>query len=123
MIIQAVAPALIAFADTIGMLLVAAAVFGLSVGNLLMLQPPLIAEAFGVEECSRGQSLNQLFGTIGVAISPFVSGLLHDWSNYETAFLFGSAANVIGLVALVLAGSTSVPSTMWNQPATIAAAV
>ncbi len=115
-VVQAVALALIAFADTRATLLVAAAVFGLSVGNLLMLQPLLIAEAFGVKEYSRVYSLNQLFGTIGVASGPFVLGLLHDWSNYETAFLFGSAANIVGLVALVLAGSTMVPQSMWNQP-------
>lgn len=116
-VVQAVALAMIAFADTRSTLLVAAAVFGLSVGNLLMLQPLLIAEAFGVKEYSRVYSLNQLFGTIGVALGPFVLGLLHDWSNYETAFLFGSAANLIGLGALFLAGSTSVPQSMWTPRA------
>ncbi|MEZ5229590.1 MAG: hypothetical protein R2710_23880, partial [Acidimicrobiales bacterium] len=88
------------------------------VGNLLMLQPLLIAEAFGVKQYSRIYSLNQLFGTIGVALGPFVLGLLHDWSNYETAFLFGSAANLIGLTALFLAGSTMVPQAMWSHEAT-----
>ncbi len=114
-IVQAIALAMIAVADTRGMLLASAVVFGLSVGNLLMLQPLLIAEAFGVKQYSRIYSLNQLFGTIGVALGPFVLGLLHDWSNYETAFLFGSAANVIGLVALFLAGSTTVPQSMWSH--------
>ncbi|MEZ5377017.1 MAG: MFS transporter [Acidimicrobiales bacterium] len=117
-VVQAIALALIAFADTRAMLLVSAAIFGLSVGNLLMLQPLLIAEAFGVKQYSRIYSLNQLFGTIGVALGPFVLGLLHDWSNYETAFLFGSAANLIGLTALFLAGSTMVPQAMWSHEAT-----
>ncbi len=113
-VVQAVALSLVAFADTKAMLLVSAAVFGLSVGNLLMLQPLLIAEAFGVKEYSRVYSLNQLFGTIGVALGPFVLGLLHDWSNYETAFLVASGANIIGLVALIFAGSTMTPQLLWN---------
>ncbi len=113
-VVQGIALAAIAFADTRPTLLASAALFGLSVGNLLMLQPLLIAEAFGVKSYSRVYSLNQLFGTIGVALGPFVLGLIHDASNYETAFLFGSAANVGGLVALILAGSLAVPKAVWS---------
>lgn len=120
-VVQGVAMAMIAFADTRSMLMISAAVFGLSVGNLLMLQPLLIAEAFGVKEYSRVYSLNQLFGTIGVALGPFALGLIHDWSNYETAFLFGSAANLIGLGALFLAGSTNDPQNSWAPSAASAA--
>ncbi len=113
-IVQAIALTLIAFADTRPALLLSAAIFGLSVGNLLMLQPLLIAEAFGVKEYSRVYSLNQLFGTIGVGLGPFALGLIHDLSDYRSAFMFGAAANVVGMVALVLAGSTSAAQATWS---------
>jgi MFS family permease len=114
-VVQAVALTAVAFADTRATLLATAALFGLSVGNLLMLQPLLIAEAFGVKEYSRVYSLNQLFGTIGVALGPFVLGMIRDAASYETAFIVAGSANIVGLVALVLAGSTTIPQAMWDR--------
>ena len=43
--------------------------FGATVGNLLMLQPLLLAEAFGVREYPRIY-LSQLLSTLGVAPGP-----------------------------------------------------
>ncbi len=118
-LVQAVALTLIAFADTRSTLLLSAAMFGLSVGNLLMLQPLLIAEAFGVKEYSRVYSLNQLFGTIGVGLGPFALGLIHDLADYRSAFIFGAAANVVGMVGLVLAGSTATAQATWTATSVV----
>ena len=93
--------------------------FGMSVGNLLMLQPLLLAEAFGVKEYSRIYSLNQLAGTVGVAGGPYLLGFLHDQANYQLAFVAAAAANVVGFLALLAAGPTSQAQRLWKEPAPV----
>lgn len=120
-LVQAFALIWVSQAESRGLLLVGAAIFGVSVGNLLMLQPLLLAEAFGVREYSRIYSLNQLFGTIGVAGGPAVLGLVHDAADYRWAFAIAGGANVAGLVALQLAGSLGDARRSW-EPGTASAA-
>ena len=69
-----------------------------------MLQPLLLAEAFGVANYSQIYSFNQLFGTIGVAGGPLALGLLRDAYDYRTAFLVAAVASFLGFVSIVLAG-------------------
>lgn len=115
-VVQAGALVMIAFASSQVTLVLAAAVFGLSVGNLLMMQPLLLAETFGVREYSRIYSYNQLFATIGVAGGPFVIGFLHDLSDYRTAMIVGSVANLVALAAFVAAGSVTDARAAWSVP-------
>lgn len=115
-ILQSGALVSLALAGSAPMLVASVVLLGASVGNLLMLQPLLLAEAFGVKEYSRIYSLSQLFGTIGVAGGPFFIGMLHDGFNYRTAFICAAGANVIGFVALMLAGPTSTAQKLWNDP-------
>jgi len=114
-VVQAVALAMLSFGSGKGSLVVSSAVFGISIGNLLMLQPLLLAETFGVKEYSRIYSYNQLFGTIGVASGPFVLGFLHDLSSYRTAFLIGSAVNVVALAVFLAAGSVTNARATWSD--------
>ena len=79
-----------------------------------MLQPLLLAEAFGVVNYGRIYSFNQLFGTIGVAGGPLALGILHDLFDYEVAFLVAAAASVAGFVFIVLAGSTARVQQLWT---------
>ncbi len=106
-LLQGAALTTIAFAESGWSLRVGAVLFGISVGNVLMLQPLLLAEAFGVRAYSQIYSFNQLFGTIGVAAGPFALGLLRDLVDYRTAFLFAASANLVGAAALRAAGPTS----------------
>ncbi len=115
-VVQGCALGLIAFATSQTGIVLSAAVLGLSVGNLLMLQPLLLAETFGVKEYSRIYSYNQLFGTIGVAGGPFLIGFVHDLADYRVAMLVGSSANVIGLAALILAGTVGDARATWSAP-------
>jgi MFS family permease len=112
---QGMALALIALAGTGPALVAATIFFGVSIGNLLMLQPLLLAEAFGVKEYSRIYSFNQLFSTVGVASGPLALGLIHDAFDYRTAFFLAAGANVIGFVALLLAGNTAKPLAIWSS--------
>ena len=113
-LLQAAALVWISQAETKAALLVGACVFGLSVGNLLMLQPLLLAEAFGVKAYSRIYSLNQLFSTIGVAGGPAVLGALHDLADYRWAFAIAAMANVVGLGVLLAAGSIQAAQSSWS---------
>ncbi|MFV0258296.1 MAG: MFS transporter [Acidimicrobiales bacterium] len=91
-----------------------AVILGISVGNLLMLQPLLLAEAFGVAEYSRIYSFNQLFGTIGVAGGPFALGLIHDAGDYRLAFIIAGIASVAGFVCLLAAGPITQAQALWQ---------
>ena len=113
-IFQVVALVSLSLANTSLGLLVSAAMFGISIGNLLMLQPLLLAEAFGVVEYSRIYSSSQLISTIGVAAGPLVLGLVRDAADYRVAFIVGSIASLGGAVAVIAAGSTSQPQSLWR---------
>lgn len=114
-VVQAVALVMISFASSQIGLVVSAAVFGVSIGNLLMLQPLLLAETFGVKEYSRIYSYNQLFGTIGVAGGPFVIGFIHDLADYRAAFLIGAAVNLVAFAVFLAAGSVTDARAAWSH--------
>ncbi len=101
---QAVALLLIGWAASGPSLIAAVALFGASVGNLLMIQPLLMAEAFSPAIYSRVYSLSQLIGTVGVAAGPLILGVLRDAVDYRTAFVFAALSAVVGAVGLALAG-------------------
>ena len=99
---QAASMSLLALAATPTLLLVAAGLFGSTVGNLLMLQPLLLAEAFGVRDYGRIFSLSQLLTTLGVAAGPALLGLLYDgFGGYTPAFGLAVCASVGALLALL----------------------
>jgi len=105
---QAVALSLYAFAATPTTMLIVAGMFGITVGNLLMMQPLLIAEAFGTAAYARIYSTSQLFTTLGVASGPAVFGLVYEAAGgYAASYLYGAGASILGLVALFLAGPVS----------------
>lgn len=79
--------------------------FGATVGNLLMLQPLLLAELFGGRDYSRIYGLSQLLSTLGVASGPALLGLLFDVNGrYLEAFGLAAGASAVALVAMLVAG-------------------
>jgi MFS family permease len=69
-------------------LLVSASLFGLSVGNVLLLQPVVLADVFGVRDYPRIFARSQLVSTVGIASGPFLLGILRDAADgYRLAFL------------------------------------
>ena len=113
-LLQGAALTTIALADGDWTLRIGAILFGVSVGNVLMLQPLLLAEAFGVRAYSQIYSFNQLFGTIGVAAGPFVLGALRDAVDYRLAFMVAASANLVGAVLLRAAGTTESAARSWQ---------
>ncbi len=115
-VVQASALLFLALADTQTLLLIASALLGLSVGNLLMLQPLLLVEAFGVKHNSQIYSLSQLVTTVGVAIGPLMFGGLRDVIDYRASFLAAGVLNLLAVVVLTQAGPTPTPQTKDTEP-------
>jgi MFS family permease len=98
-------------------LLVAAALFGATVGNLLMLQPLVIAETFGVREYAKIYSVNQLVTSAGVAAGPFLTGWLRDLSGYSTSYTVAALLSFAGGGCVVAAGSVRSTQTAFGVAA------
>jgi MFS family permease len=106
---QAGALLLLAVADGRAAVLTLSAAFGLTVGNLLMLHPLLLAERFGVRDYGRVYSRSQLVATFGVAIGPAFIGALHDLvDGYGVAFALAGAGSVLAAAVLAVSGPTRV---------------
>ncbi|MDH4145119.1 MAG: MFS transporter [Acidimicrobiia bacterium] len=113
--VQGAALGLLAQADTAVSFALASLVLGLSVGNLLMLHPLLLAEAYGVREYPRIYGLSNLFMTLGVSLGPAVLGLVHDAADYPAAFTLMGMASGVALVLFLLAGPVEQKVTVTPQ--------
>ena len=102
--VQVLALAVLALAPSRAMLLAGALLFGASVGNVLMLQPLLLVEAFGIRDYGRIYSLSQLLTAIGVAGGPALVGLIDEAAGgYTIPYLVVAGSSLVGLLLLALA--------------------
>ena len=87
------------------------ALFGCTVGNLLMLQPLLIAEAFGLRAYARIFSVANLMSSWGTAAGPAVMGYVFalNGNHYSGAYLFAAAAAAVGLALFAAGGPLIAP--------------
>jgi MFS family permease len=113
--VQGVALALLAQAETRFSLLAASLLLGLAVGNLLMLQPLLVAEAFGVREYSKVYSSSQVVTTLGVATGPILMGFLEEQSSYRLSYGVAALSAVVGLVLFLASGPVAQPAPARDQ--------
>ncbi|HEX4903615.1 MAG TPA: MFS transporter [Acidimicrobiales bacterium] len=112
---QGLALALLSQAGSSTALLLCAVLFGSTIGNILMLQPLLFADAMGARDYARIFALNQLIVVAGVALGPFLLGSLHDLASYETSYLVAAVLCAGGTVLLSRAGSTArARSELWE---------
>jgi hypothetical protein len=81
-----------------------ALLFGLTVGNVLMLRPLMIADSFGVRDYPRISARTDLVSTFGVAGGPFLMGALHDAVGYDTGYLVVAALSITGVAVLRAGG-------------------
>jgi len=104
---QGLALILLSQVETTLLLVLCAILFGSTIGNILMLQPLLFADAMGARDYARIFALNQLIVVAGVALGPFLLGALHDASSYELSYIVAGVLCVVGTVAMSRAGSTA----------------
>lgn len=103
---QGVALVGIGLADSRGSLIVIAFFFGTTIGNLLMLQPLIVAAGFGLIGYPRIFALLNLLVTAGVAGGPFLLGFLRDQSSYRTSY---AVAGGLSVAASAVFTATRVP--------------
>ena len=107
--VQAVSLVFIAFASETVSIFASIILFGATVGNLLMLQPLIIAERFGVLDYARIFSRNQFLSMVGTAGGPLLLGWLYDNAGgYETSYMVAAACSATGALVLASGGPATV---------------
>jgi len=105
---QAVALVALAFASTTATIFPSIVLFGATVGNILMLQPLLIAERFGVLDYPRIFSRSAFCTMVGTAGGPLLLGWLYDNAGgFTTSYLVAAACSVVGALVLASGGPAS----------------
>lgn len=106
MILQVVSLALLSGGFSPWTLCLGLVLFGITVGNLLMLQPLLIAEAFGIREYPRIFAMSNFMSSWGTALGPAALGLVYAASNsqYAMAYLVAATAGLTGLLVFLVGG-------------------
>ena len=97
MALQTIALLLLAFAENRLTILASVILFGVTIGNSLVMQPLLIAERFGTQEYGRIYSRSQFIATVGVAGGPVAVGVMYDLTGkYFWPFVMISVVSLLG---------------------------
>lgn len=90
-------------ADSLWMLYLFSAVYGMAHGGFFTAIPTLIAEVFGIKAHGSIFGIVVFFGAVGGSIGPLIAGKLFDFSgSYSYAFQMITATAVLGLVLMLL---------------------
>jgi len=105
MAVQALGLAALAVAADPFQILLGTVLFGITMGNSLMMHPLLLAERFGTRDYGRIYSTSQLITMIGVAGCPTLIGFLCEASGgYLVPYLVATGLTLVGLAVLALLG-------------------
>ena len=102
---QSIGLAVLALAAQPTVAVAGAVLFGVTIGNLLMLQPLLLVQAFGPARYPRIFAIAHAASTAGVAGGPLALGIVHDLANYGWAFGAAALASVFAVIAFLAAGA------------------
>lgn len=110
-VLQAVSLVGLAVSSSTVLIFASIVLFGMTVGNLLMLQPLLIAERFGVLDYPRIYGRSQAIAIAGVAGGPLLIGWLYDvFGTYEWPYVITAGFCLVGAAVISRAGPASVGS-------------
>ena len=105
LVLQGVTLFVLGSSTTVAGLLIASGAFGLTIGSFLMMQPLLLAEAFGTRSFARIYSVSTLCASVGVAVGPLLLGWAHDFAGgYRNAYALSTGLSWLGCVSLWAAG-------------------
>lgn len=105
--LQTISIALLAISSSVAALLTGAVLFGVTIGNVLILIPMVLVEEFGMRDYPSIYSVNQLLTTIGVATGPILIGLLRDaTADYTIPLLAATVISTIAAVTLVFSNNS-----------------
>jgi MFS family permease len=86
-------------------ILLGSILFGFGIGNILMMQQILTAEAFGTRDYGRIYALSQLIAVAGIACGPPLVGFINQATGgYTGAYLAVAAVSLAGFAVLTLSG-------------------
>jgi MFS family permease len=86
-------------------LLLSIALFGVTIGNMVMMQSLLIAERFGVRDYPRIAARSGLISFSGTAFGPLLLGWLYDAAGgYRAAYLAAAICSLLGAAMFSFAG-------------------
>ena len=86
------------------------ALFGVTVGNLLMLLPLIIAEVYGLQHYSRIYAWANLLTMLGLAAGPTILGILYaQTESYRLPFLFAASAGIVAAGIFCVTRATGLP--------------
>jgi MFS family permease len=107
---QAGALALLSGAYGTGAILAGTVLFGLTMGNSLMMHPLLLVERFGSRDYGRIYSVSQFMSVAGLAGGPALVGLVYEASGgYDVPFAAVALVTLIGLAILAGYGRGFMP--------------
>lgn len=108
---QSLSMVVLAFAESTALAFTGIVILGATIGTILMMQPLLISERFGVRDYPRIFSRTQLYTTFGTAGGPLLLGWLRDGvGGYRTSYLVAAVLSLAGAVVLSYSGPTTVSS-------------
>ncbi len=109
-VLQAASLVVLGWASATWLMFATIVLFGATVGNILMLQPLLVAERFGVRDYARIFSRSQLVSMVGVAGGPFLIGWLYDLAgSYRIPYTVAGVLSFTGAFVLTAGGSAEAP--------------
>ena len=110
MIGQGISQFIFAGGASVPALLIGSTLFGLTVGNILMLMPLIFAQAFGLRDYARIYSQGNMISAFGMAAGPLAVGVVHDWlGGYAGAYAFIGGASVLAAWLFYKAGPIPKP--------------
>ena len=102
--IQGVAVLALALSQHTAVLYLSTFAFGLTMGNILVMQSLLIGECFGMYSFGTISGIAGLFIMSGAAFGPVIAGLIYDATNsYETAFIIFAIASALAAATVQFA--------------------
>ena len=112
--IMAISSFLFIFVENGSLAIVVSALFGISLGGMLVVPPVAIADYFGRTSMGSIRGFTEPFYTAGQAIGAVLSGVIYDTTgNYEIAFM---SMAFIGFLAILLTVSAKVPQITKKSP-------
>ena len=110
LMIQMAGLTLVGLADSKATVLFGAGVLGVSIGNLLMLLPLWLAEAFPGPIYPRVFALANALTVMGVAMGPFLLGVAYDLADYTVAYGVALLTSAVAWIFVASAGAKPKPT-------------
>ncbi|MBU2548578.1 MAG: MFS transporter, partial [Proteobacteria bacterium] len=100
-IMQGVAVLAMAYSSHVAVLYLGTMIFGLTMGNLIMMQSLLVGECFGMVSFGTVSGAGGLFTMAGAAMGPMIAGVIFDATqSYRVAFTIFAVASVLAAVTV-----------------------